>query len=42
MTSIDLITLLGGTGWLAILIIRQQAAFRTVTKSQQPSDTDES
>lgn len=34
MTPIDLITIIGGTGWLAILVIRQQAAFRNgVTKS---------
>jgi len=32
MTSIDLITLIGGTAWLVILMTRQAAAFR-VTKS---------
>lgn len=33
MTAYDYITLLGGTAWLAILVIRQAVAYRTVIRS---------
>jgi len=41
MTAHDYITLLGGTFWLAILVIRQAVAYRSVIRSHRTHSSEE-